>query len=101
LGVDRRYQDAIRSDSVATIVADGLFGPPYVSIRRGFKGSAIGPNGEIQFVPAQEVSFKDVINSVEKTVNCLQVQKNSAENKAPSRPPASAKPSHGEGEPQR
>lgn len=70
-----RYQDAIRSDSVATIVADGLLGPRYVSIRRGFKGSAIVPNGEIQFVPAQEVSFKEVIDSVAKTVNCSQVQK--------------------------
>jgi ABC-type transporter Mla subunit MlaD len=89
-----RYQDAIRSDSVATIVADGLLGPRYVSIRRGFKGSAIGPNGEIQFVPAQEVSFKDVIDSVAKTVNCSQGQKNSAEDKTPSRPPVPAIPSH-------
>jgi ABC-type transporter Mla subunit MlaD len=93
LDVDGRYQNAIRSDSVATIVADGLLGPRHVSIRRGFKGSAIGPNGEIKFVPAQEVSFKDVIDSVEKAVNCSQIQKNSAENKTPSRTPAPAKPS--------
>src|SRR3984885_4364152 len=75
LDVDGRYQNAIRSDSVATIVADGLLGPRHVSIRRGFKGSAIGPNGEIKFVPAQEVSFKDVIDSVEKAVTVRRYKK--------------------------
>lgn len=94
LRVDRRYQDAIRSDSVATTVADGLLGPRYVSIRRGFMGSAIGPGGEIQFAPAPEISFKDVINSVEKTVDCSQVQKNSVQNKTPSHPQAPTKPSY-------
>jgi hypothetical protein len=46
-----------------------------VSIRRGFKGNVIHPDGEIQFVPAEEISFKDVIKLVEKTVDFLQVEK--------------------------
>jgi hypothetical protein len=94
LRIDKRYQGAIRSDSVATTVADGLLGPRYVSIRRGFKGHVIDPDGEIQFVPAQEISFMDVIKTVEKTVDCVQVEKKSVENKAPAPPLAPTQPRH-------
>jgi ABC-type transporter Mla subunit MlaD len=81
LQVDKRYQGGIRSDSVATAIAEGLLGNRYLSIRRGFKGSVINPDGEIQFVPTREMTLKDALSSFKKTMDCLQVGNNSAENK--------------------
>ena len=81
LRIDKRYQDSIRSDAVATAASDGLLGPRYVSIQRGFKGNVISPDGEIKFLPEQEMSFKEILKSVEKAKDCTQVEKNSAENK--------------------
>ncbi|MGB9334198.1 MAG: MCE family protein [Candidatus Acidiferrales bacterium] len=91
LRVDKRYQDAIRSDAVASTAADSLLGARYVSIRRGFKGSVINSDGEIQFLPAPEISYKDVLKAVERTVNCSQADKNSSENKAQVPPETPAK----------
>jgi ABC-type transporter Mla subunit MlaD len=81
LRLDRRYQDAIRSDSVAMVMTEGLLGNRYVNIHRGFRGSAISPDGEIPSMPTQEWTFKDFITSVGKTADCLQAEKNSAESK--------------------
>jgi ABC-type transporter Mla subunit MlaD len=81
LRVDKRYEDAIRSDAVASTAADGILGASYVSIRRGFNGSVISADGELQFVSAPEISFKEVLKAVEKTVDCSQTDKNSTENK--------------------
>ncbi|MGH9684507.1 MAG: MlaD family protein [Candidatus Acidiferrales bacterium] len=90
LRVDKRYQDAIRSDSVATAVSEGLLGDRYLNILRGFKGSVISSDGEVQFLPTQEISFKDVLRSVEKMVDCPQAEKSSTEDKtqAPQETPA-------------
>lgn len=82
LRVEKRYQDAIRSDSTATVMTEGLLGNRYVSIHRGFQGSMINSDGEIRFIPTKELRFNDLVGTVEKTVNCLQVEKDSAENKA-------------------
>jgi phospholipid/cholesterol/gamma-HCH transport system substrate-binding protein len=90
LRIDRRYQDAIRSDSVAMVSSEGLLGGRYVSIHRGFKGRAISANGEIPAVPSREVTFKSFTDSLGKMVDCLQAQQKSAENKTqvtPETPP--------------
>jgi ABC-type transporter Mla subunit MlaD len=41
LRIDRRYQESIRSDSVAIVTSERLLGNRYVAIRRGFKGAVI------------------------------------------------------------
>jgi ABC-type transporter Mla subunit MlaD len=79
LRVDKRYQDAILSDSVATSVPDGLLGPHFVSIRGGFKGTVVPPGGEIPFVPAKDISFADVVKSAQKMADCLHDDKSSTE----------------------
>jgi hypothetical protein len=42
-----------------------------VSIRRGFGGSPIVPDGEITVVPSDQLKLTDVINSFAKKVDCL------------------------------
>jgi phospholipid/cholesterol/gamma-HCH transport system substrate-binding protein len=44
LRIEKRYQEAIRTDSTATVMTEGLLGNRYVSIQRGFRGKAISPN---------------------------------------------------------
>jgi len=77
LRVDKRYQDAIRSDSIATTLPDGLLGPRFVSIRRGHNGAVVPPEGEIPFVAEQEISFADVLKSLQKITDCLHDEKSS------------------------
>src|ERR1700722_6402602 len=79
LRIYKRYQDAIRSDSVATTLPDGLLGPRFVSIRGGSKGTVVPPDGEIPFVAAQEISFTDMLKSGSKLANCLHDEKTSTE----------------------
>jgi ABC-type transporter Mla subunit MlaD len=88
LRVDKRYQDEIRSDSAATIDTEGLRGNRYLSIRRGFHGSVINAGGEVQFVPAREMTP----NAIKTMMDCLQAGKNSADNKSQAPPPAPSKP---------
>lgn len=59
LRVDKRFQDQIRSDSVASLITQGLLGDRYVTITRGLTGSIVPPNGEIP--GAEEVSVKQVV----------------------------------------
>ena len=52
LRVDRKYQNQIRSDSMARLVTQGLLGDRYVTISRGLTGSVVPPNGTIPGVEA-------------------------------------------------
>jgi phospholipid/cholesterol/gamma-HCH transport system substrate-binding protein len=88
LRIDKRYQSEIRSDSSASIVAEGLLGDRYLSIRRGFQGSVIDEDGEVRFTPVRQMS----LDSMKGMLDCLQTLKNSAENKAQAPQPASSKP---------
>lgn len=57
--LDRRYQNDILTDSVATLVTEGLLGNRYVNIQRGFTGVPI-KNG--QAVPGgEEKAIKEVV----------------------------------------
>jgi phospholipid/cholesterol/gamma-HCH transport system substrate-binding protein len=57
--LDRRYQNDILTDSVATLVTEGLLGNRYVNIERGYTGVAL-ENG--QTVPgAEEKAIKEVV----------------------------------------
>ncbi len=86
LRIEKRYQNEIRSDSNATLTTEGLLGNRYVSIRRGFGGSPIGPDSEITVVPSDQLKLKDVINSFAKKVDCLDEEIHSTADKSPKPP---------------
>jgi ABC-type transporter Mla subunit MlaD len=90
LRIDTRYQDAIRTDSVASVTSEftseGLLGAPYVGIQRGFRGTVISPNGEIPSGPTRELTLKGLADSLGKMLDCLQ-----AENKTQVTPAAPSK----------
>jgi phospholipid/cholesterol/gamma-HCH transport system substrate-binding protein len=57
--IDRNYQKDILTDSVATLVTEGLLGNRYVNIQRGFSGV---PIQEGQAVPGgEEKAIKEVV----------------------------------------
>lgn len=47
LSIDRRYEEEIRTDSVASLITEGLLGNRYVKIKRGFTGEKIPNQGEV------------------------------------------------------
>ena len=57
--VDRRYQSYILTDSVASLVTEGLLGNRYVNIARGITGTPISDSGEIK--GAEEEAMKEVV----------------------------------------
>jgi ABC-type transporter Mla subunit MlaD len=88
LQVEKSDRDAIRSDSDATLMSEGLLGNRYVSISRGFKGAVIKPGGEIPSKPSLMLTLKDSMHFFDKIPDCLQQGKNPADNKpqVPSEP---------------
>jgi phospholipid/cholesterol/gamma-HCH transport system substrate-binding protein len=57
--LDRRYQGDILTDSVATLVTEGLLGNRYVNIQRGYSGV---PIKDAQAVPGgEEKAIKEVV----------------------------------------
>jgi len=48
LRIDKRYQDQIRTDSVARLVTQGLLGDGYITVSRGATGTVIPANGDVQ-----------------------------------------------------
>lgn len=57
--LDRRYQSDILTDSVATLVTEGLLGNRYVNIQRGYTGVALKDG---QTVPGgEEKAIKEVV----------------------------------------
>ncbi len=92
LRISKRYQDAIRSDSVATVTSEGLLGNRYVAIHRGFKGTVIDADGEVPAVPTRELTFKQFSSSLGKMVDCLQVEKQSTGSKTQITPETPSKP---------
>lgn len=57
--VDRRYQSYILTDSVASLVTEGLLGNRYVNITRGLTGTPIADSGEIK--GTEEEAMKEVV----------------------------------------
>ncbi|HKW34786.1 MAG TPA: MlaD family protein [Candidatus Acidoferrum sp.] len=57
--VDRRYQSYILTDSVASLVTEGLLGNRYVNITRGMTGTPIADSAEIK--GAEEEAMKEVV----------------------------------------
>lgn len=59
LRIDKRYQDDIRTDSMATLGTEGLLGDRYVTISRGLTGAVIPPNGVLP--GAEEAGMKQIV----------------------------------------
>jgi phospholipid/cholesterol/gamma-HCH transport system substrate-binding protein len=57
--IEKRYQNDILSDSVASLVTEGLLGNRYVNITRGLTGSTVGDNGVIP--GSEEKAMKEVV----------------------------------------
>ena len=94
LQVEKRAQDAIRSDSNAWLTTEGILGNRYVSISRGFNGTVIKPGGEIPSKPSLLVTLKDSMHFFDKTLDCLQQGKNAVDNntQVPSEPAPKPQP---------
>ena len=82
LRVRKADEGAIRSDSSATLVNEGLLRNPYVSIHRGFNGTVINSGGEIPFMPSEVLTLKDSISLLGKTVDCIEQQRKSIDVKS-------------------
>ena len=91
LRIDKRFQQAIRSDSTATLMMEALLGDPYLNIQRGFKGSIIAPGGEIQFMPMRGVKVENFPALLEKLANCGQTAKAPSESKEHAMPDTPAR----------
>jgi len=57
--IDRRFQNEILTDSVASLVTEGLLGNRYVEIQRGLTGAPLKENQEIP--GAEEKAIKEVV----------------------------------------
>ncbi len=92
--MEKRDQDAIRSDSNASLMTEGLLGNRYVSISRGFKGTVIKTGGEIPSKPSLLLTLKDSMHFFDKTLDCLQQGKNAVDDKAqaPTEPTPKSQP---------
>ena len=69
--------DGLRVGSVTAIRPAQHRGAYEVDIHRGSQRNAIGANGEIRFVPTQEITAKDVVDSLRKAPDCSQAEKSS------------------------
>src|SRR5262252_2251463 len=68
--IDRRYQNEILTDSVASLVTEGLLGNRYVEIKRGYTGS---PLKEGQEIPGtEEKAIKEVVERSSELLGNLQ-----------------------------
>jgi ABC-type transporter Mla subunit MlaD len=82
LRVEKRDQEMIRSDSVAALAAEGLWGRGFVDIERGFRGSPLTDGAEIAAAPTRVKTIDEVIDSVAKWADCVKKEKNSVGEKS-------------------
>jgi ABC-type transporter Mla subunit MlaD len=80
LTIEKRYQDRIRSDSVASFMTEGLLGNRYVGITRGFHGNVLPPDGEVAAIP-ERVGDEKAILDVMKLMHDQSTQKNGSGDK--------------------
>jgi phospholipid/cholesterol/gamma-HCH transport system substrate-binding protein len=57
--IDKRYQKYILTDSIASLVTEGLLGNRYVNITRGVTGTQVADNGEVP--GTEEKAIKEVV----------------------------------------
>lgn len=76
LRILKRDQDAIRSDSTASLPSDGLLGQRYVLIERGFKSAPLNDGDEIAPTPNAVKSVQDLFGSLSKMADCMKQETN-------------------------
>ena len=87
--IEKRYQNELGNDSVATVAYAGILGEPYVSIRRGFSGNPLNPGDEISFMPPPQGSFDRFLDAVTKIPEAEQPKGTAPTNpQAPAQSPA-------------
>jgi len=59
--LDRHFQNDILNDSTASLVTEGLLGNRYVSVTRGFTGTPLKENQEVQ--GTEEKAIKEVVEN--------------------------------------
>jgi phospholipid/cholesterol/gamma-HCH transport system substrate-binding protein len=57
--IDKNYQNEVRTDSIASLVTEGLLGNRYVTIRRGFTGTPLKDRDEVK--GQEEKAIKQVV----------------------------------------
>ncbi len=70
LRIRKRYQNEIRTDSVATTRIEGFLGNPLISIQRGFSGAAIGAGEEIPFIQGPQLPATAFASLLTKITDC-------------------------------
>ncbi len=76
--IDKRYQDSIRSDSVASLVTQGLLGDRYVTITRGITGQPLASGAVVQ--TSEEKAMQQIVErgvELEENLGTLTDQVNS------------------------
>ena len=82
LRIERQYQQAIPSDSDASVVNEGLLGNSFVNIARGMSEVALRPGQEIRAIPVENVSFMDMVEALGKIKGCNEDKETTGKPKA-------------------
>lgn len=75
--VGKKYQEDILTDSVASLVTEGLLGNRYVEITRGVTGKQLGDNEEV--TGREEKAIKEVVERSADTLGNLQALSDSVQ----------------------
>ncbi|MFZ0038574.1 MAG: MlaD family protein [Candidatus Acidiferrales bacterium] len=76
--IDKRYQDSIRSDSIASLVTQGLLGDRYVNVTRGITGQPLASGAVVQ--TSEEKAMQQIVErgvELEENLGALTDQVNS------------------------
>lgn len=69
--IRKKFQDEIRSDSLATLITEGLLGLRYVSVTRGLSGHVLDDGGLLRSAEARVLSFDEFLVRLTKVTKCL------------------------------
>ena len=79
--IEKRYQDAIRSDATARVVRMGIGAERYVVIQASRTGEPIPGGGELRLSPTYELTPMEVLEFLAKHSNCKDEDKALSDNK--------------------
>ena len=83
LRIEKRFQDRIRADSIASLLRDGLLGNRFVNIHQGFSGPPLNPGQEIRVGLVREGTVTDFLNVLRKNTDCQGEESKSLGSKLP------------------
>ncbi|MGH9794631.1 MAG: MlaD family protein [Candidatus Acidiferrales bacterium] len=69
--IRKEFQSEIRSDSVATLITEGLLGARYVSLTRGSSGHVLDDGGLLRSAEAKVLRFDEFLVRLSKVTKCL------------------------------